>query len=232
METSYGNDNAELGRIADVFGDPTRRGIYAHLRRAAGPLSASEVAEAFGLHRTVARAHLERLAELDLAVVGTRRKAGGGRPAKTYAISRDRLEVILPPRRYERLAQLLLRLVDERLPRDDAMSGALAMGRLYGEEIAQRLNGGDVTRPLSPQAAVGWLDAAGYEVRLDESDPAVVAVDVHNCVYRELALDHPHIVCAFDRGTLCGMLGAQSLQHRQPKAIAMGDEYCRHEFRL
>ncbi len=180
----------------------------------------------------MARAHLERLAELDLATVGTRRKAGGGRPAKTYVITPDRLEVILPPRRYERLAQLLLRLVEDRLPRDEAMSGALAMGRLYGQDIARRLNGGDATQPLSPQAAVGWLDAAGYEVQLDESDPAVVAVDVHNCVYRELALDHPHTVCAFDRGTLCGMLGAESSQHRQPKAIAMGDSYCRHEFRL
>ena len=79
---------------------------------------------------------------------------------------------------------------------------------------------------------LAWLDAAGYDVSLDDSDPDVVAVDVHNCVYRELAHEYPHIVCYFDRGMLCGMLGVDQSRHRQPRALALGDEYCRHEFRL
>ena len=88
METAYDKDGRYLGKLADVFGDPTRRGIYRHLRDASEPLSASEVAEVFGVHRTVARAHLEKLAELGLVESGTRRRAGGGRPAKTYALTR------------------------------------------------------------------------------------------------------------------------------------------------
>ena len=59
-----------------------------------------------------------------------------------------------------------------------------------------------------------------------------MAIDVHNCVYRELAVDYPHIVCFFDRGLLCGMLGADQSQHHQAMAMALGDEHCRHEFRL
>ncbi len=232
MKTSYDKQGKDLGRLADVFGDPTRRGVYRHLREATTPLSASEVAEVFGLHRTVARAHLEKLAELGLVETGTRRRAGGGRPAKTYVITADRLEVILPPRRYERLARLLLNVIDENMSQDAIQAAALALGRAYGEEVSLRLNGGDVPQPLEPEAVLGWLDAAGYDVTLDDSDPAVVAVNVHNCVYRELAHEYPHIVCYFDRGMLCGMLGAVQSQHRQPRALALGDEYCRHEFRL
>jgi hypothetical protein len=55
VETSYDRDGLYLGRLADVFGDPTRRNIYRHLRGCEQPQSASEVAEVFGLHRTVAR---------------------------------------------------------------------------------------------------------------------------------------------------------------------------------
>jgi predicted ArsR family transcriptional regulator len=232
VRASYDKQGRDLGRLADVFGDPTRRGIYRHLRQAGAPLSASEVAAEFGLHRTVARAHLEKLAELGLVETGTRRRSGGGRPAKTYVITSDRLEVILPPRRYERLARLLLNVVHDNMSEDAIQASALSLGRAYGEELVRRLSGDDAAQPLSPEAVLGWLDAAGYDVTLDDSDTAVIAVNVHNCVYRELAREYPHIVCYFDRGMLCGMLGVDQPQHRQPRALALGDEYCRHEFRL
>ena len=76
METTYDKDGLYLGRLADVFGDPTRRGIYRHLRACETPQSASEVADVFGLHRTVARAHLEKLTEMDLVSTATRRRPG------------------------------------------------------------------------------------------------------------------------------------------------------------
>ena len=132
VETTYDKDGKYLGKLADVFGDPTRRGIYRHLREATEPLSATEVAEVFGLHRTVARAHLERLCELGLVESGTRRRAGGGRPAKTYVLTDERLEVMLPPRRYERLARLLLQLVKDTLEPDVAATAAAALGRVQG----------------------------------------------------------------------------------------------------
>ncbi len=232
MKAADGKNETDLGKLANVFGDPTRRGIYRHLRNTAGPLSASEVAEEFGLHRTVARAHLEKLVELDLVKCGTRRRPAGGRPAKTYALTSDRLEIMLPPRCYERLARLLLRMVDERLSPGIAEVAAFDFGRDYGEEVARRHTGDGEWRPLDPHAMLGWLDDAGYDVTLDDADPAVVAVEVRNCVYRELAQEYPRIVCLADCGMRCGMLGAERSQHCQTRALALGDDYCRHEFRL
>ena len=234
VETAYDKDGRFLGKLADVFGDPTRRGIYGHLRAASEPLSASEVAAVFGVHRTVARAHLEKLAALGLVESGTRRRAGGGRPAKTYMLTGERLEVMLPPRRYERLSRFLLRLIDSTVEPQVAGEAAFALGREFGAETAAEIAGDDV-QPLvrlSPRAVVTWMDEAGYNVTLDDGGKGVVAVEVHNCVYSELAEEYPDIVCPFDRGTVCGMLGVEPSAHTQTHSMSAGDDYCRHEFRL
>ena len=234
METSYDKDGLYLGRLADVFGDPTRRRIYRHLRGCEQPQSASEVAEVFGLHRTVARAHLERLTELDLVTTATRRRAGGGRPAKIYAVSDARLEIMLPPRRYERLARLLLRLVHETLEPEVATTTAAALGRACGEQTAEEFAGGDTRAPaaLSPRAVMDWMDLAGYGATLSSNGHGETVIEVHNCVYRELSEEYPDVVCAFDRGMLCGMLGVDASVHTQTRALSRGDAYCRHEFQL
>jgi predicted ArsR family transcriptional regulator len=234
VETSYDTSGSYLGRLADVFGDPTRRGIYRHLRGCEAPQSASEVAEVFGVHRTVARAHLEKLGELSLVVTSTRRRAGGGRPAKTYQVADERLEVMLPPRRYERLARLLLRLVDDTLEPEAAAAAAAVLGRDYGMQIAEELagDGGPTPATLSPHAALEWLDASGYGAKLTTGDDGETVIEIRNCVYKELSAEHPNVVCAFDRSTLCGMLGADSSVHVQTHALSSGDSFCRHEFRL
>jgi len=234
VETAYDKDGRFLGKLADVFGDPTRRGIYRHLRDVSEPLSASEVAAVFGVHRTVARAHLEKLAVLGLVESGTRRRAGGGRPAKTYVLTEKRLEVMLPPRRYERLSRFLLCLIDSTVEPQLAGEVAFALGREFGAETASDIVGADVQPPvkLAPRAVVAWMDEAGYNVGLDDGAKGVVVVEVHNCVYSELAEEYPDIVCPFDRGTLCGMLGVEPSAHTQTHSMSAGDAYCRHEFRL
>ena len=234
MKTSYDRDGQYLGRLADVFGDPTRRNIYRHLRGCEQPQSASEVAGVFGLHRTVARAHLERLTEMDLVTTATRRRAGGGRPAKIYAVSDARLEIMLPPRHYERLARLLLQLVHETLEPDVARTTAEALGRAYGEQMAEEFAGNDTRAPatLSPRAVMDWMDLAGYGATLSSNGDGETVIEVHNCVYRELSQESPDVVCSFDRSMLCGMLGADASVHTQTHALSRGDTYCRHEFRL
>ena len=188
METAYDSDGRYLGKLADVFGDPTRRGIYRHLRGVSEPQTATEVAGVFGLHRTVARAHLEKLAELDLVESGTRRRVGGGRPAKTYVLSDGRLEVMLPPRRYERLSRFLLRLIDRTVEPAVVSAAGFDLGCAFGAETAAEIAGDDVTPPgrPSPRAVAAWMDEAGYGVTLDDGAEGVVVLEVTNCVYREL----------------------------------------------
>lgn len=224
-------DVARLDRIGDVFGDGTRRGIYRHVLGVAEPCSASEVAAVFGLHRTVARAHLERMLEVGLLDVGLRRRPTGGRPAKVYSASHERVEVAVPARRYEALARLLLRLVSDTTPEPRAVQSAVDVGYAHGADLARSHAEGGSDR-LTPPEAVAWLSNAGYRVKLAACDAASATVDVTNCVYQELALEYPDVVCAFDRGMICGMLGAPVKGHEQLSSLVAGDDFCRHRMRL
>jgi len=225
---------ARLDRLGDVFGDGTRRGMYRHVLDADQPLSAAEVAAAFGLHRTVARAHLERMVEVGLVQVGLRRRPAGGRPAKVYSPGDERIEVLIPARRYEPLARLLLRLVAETTPEPRAVEAAVEAGREYGVEVTRALVGetGGAAPRLKPVEATTWLSEAGYRTRLSDGGNGIVTLDVTNCVYKELALEYPDVVCAFDRGMFCGMLGASPEGHVQTHSLVAGDDFCRHQFRL
>ena len=217
--------------MGDVFGDGTRRGIYRHVLAAEAPLSAAEVAAVFGLHRTVARAHLERMVEVGLLQVGLRRRPTGGRPAKVYSASNERVEIAVPARRYEALARLLLRLVADTTPEPRAVKAAVDVGYEHGIDLARSYSGAKTDR-LTPHEAVSWLAKAGYRVKLGDCDGTSATVDVTNCVYQELALEYPDIVCAFDRGMFCGMLGASLEGHEQPMSLLAGDDFCRHRFKL
>jgi predicted ArsR family transcriptional regulator len=224
----------QLEDLADAFASSKRHDIYRHLSTCSGALSAGEVAERFVLTRTAARAHLEKLSDLGLVEVITMRRHQCGRPAKGYAVSDTRVELVLPSRRYEFLAQQLLALLGETLEPGVAASQAAVMGLALGEQTAMEIAGDGMEAPvkLSVPFLVEWMDASGYEVRVLGSDPTAAVIEVRNCVYRELALEHPELVCSFDRGMLCGMLGVSLAAHTQTLAMSAGDPCCRHEFRL
>lgn len=234
VDTAYDKDGIYLGKVADVFGEPTRRAIYRHLRGSQVPRSATEVAGVFGVHRTVARAHLERLTDLGLVETGTRRRAGGGRPAKTYAITPERLEFMVPPRRYERLARLLLRTLGAAADTEAAREAAVKLGYSFGEETAVALAGevSGLSPKTTPIDVIAWMDAAGYDATLGGNGDGTAVIEVRNCVYRELADEYPDVVCGLDKGMLCGMLGVCLGAHTQTHSLSAGDDLCRHEFKL
>jgi predicted ArsR family transcriptional regulator len=224
----------QLEHLAVAFGSSKRHDIYRHLSTCSGALSAGEVAERFVLTRTAARAHLEKLSDLGLVEVTTMRRPQCGRPAKGYAVTGARVELVLPSRRYECLAQHLLALLGETAEPEVATRQAAVLGLALGEQTATEIAGDGVEAPvkLSVRFLVDWMEASGYEVKVLGSDPTAAVIEVRNCVYRELALEHPELVCTFDRGMLCGMLGVALTAHTQTLAMSAGDPCCRHEFKL
>jgi predicted ArsR family transcriptional regulator len=225
------NDRSSRGldKVGDALGDPTRRAILQYVLDVETPVTAGAVGDVFGVHRTVARTHLEKLVETGLLKTGTRRPdTGYGRPAKTYAASGERLEVMLPPRRYESLARLLLHILDSLMPTPMAVHHAQAAGYEYGVSVRRELHGGEHGR-LAPEAACAWLKQEGYAARCERvPDGDVFTFD--NCVYRELAVEHPEIACAFSRGMLSGLVGAAPDDLTQTHDM-VADGYCRHEIK-
>jgi predicted ArsR family transcriptional regulator len=228
QEVSVRNDGSKrsLETLGDVFGDPTRSSMLKYVLDAEEPLSAAEVGQVFGVHRTVARGHLEKLVATGLLKTGKRTPVTGyGRPAKTYMPSGERLEVMLPPRRYESLARLLFHILDSLLPTDMAVHHAQSAGYEYGVSVRQDLQGTREGR-LTPEAACAWLAQEGYAAHCEKGPDGAVFI-FENCVYREIAAEHPEIACAFSRGMLCGLVGAAAEDLTQTNDM-VSDGFCRH----
>lgn len=229
-----------LARLGEAFGEPTRVRVYGLLASTRAPCSAGELAQALGLHRTVVRAHLERMVELGFLVSGVRHTGLGGRPAKIYAVAADSA---VPERRDRWVADAALGLVgamaeDSHVSAHDLIAALEAAGEAQGIALRQTLTvtveadgkrqvRGNQQAMLAAgrHAALGWLAAAGYQP--EPGSGGIADVTLNACAFAELHARHGRLVCAFDRGLLCGLFGVAAEEARlRPRE---GGEACRLE---
>ncbi|MGH3969715.1 MAG: helix-turn-helix domain-containing protein, partial [Mycobacterium sp.] len=134
----------QLAALA-ALAEPLRRRLYLHVAAEANPVSRDAAAAAFGVSRSVAAFHLDKLAEVGLVEVEYRRPPGrggpgAGRPAKLYRRADREVAFSVPERRYHvaasLLAQALLDASEQSVPAADALRGvAHDFGRAIGAEF-------------------------------------------------------------------------------------------------
>jgi predicted ArsR family transcriptional regulator len=199
-----------LGDLASTLGDPTRRGIYITVRESTEPLTASQIAALFDIHPNVARHHLDRLADDGYLTITRRRPEGkggpgAGRPAKCYSASDKEIALHVPGRRFDLLAELLVRVV-ERLAPDDAAATAESVGREYARELAAEIGLPDQAGyDLAVRAVAQALTGVGFEVAPDLDNRRLLT---SHCPFGSTATDHPEVVCSLDRGLVAGLMEA------------------------
>lgn len=194
----------ELDRLADSLGDPTRRAIFLLVRESPHSLTASDVAETIGIHRTVARGHLERLVEAGLLSSSHVHRPEGGRPPKVYTRSERRLNVQLPARQYELLADLLLETLEKF--GDAAELMARDVGYAFGEQLAATTAGDSLEERLQPLYRAG----AALEATKDGEK---VHMRLSDCLFREISGRRPRLVCALDRALMEGLLSTADTRY-------------------
>ncbi|HQY13558.1 MAG: helix-turn-helix domain-containing protein [Ilumatobacteraceae bacterium] len=224
-----------VSAITDAFGDPTRRGIYLFAREEAAGVTATQVAEKFGVHPNVARHHLDKLAAGGYLEVAVERAegAGAGRPSKHYRVSADAkvdLTGDVPVHSDDLVLSLLGRAL-ALLPHDKAEAMAEEVGQEYGLAMAQGLTGADLAvgqRSLrsAMQAVADALTAHGFAAHADQRNNQLRIVNNH-CPFGDVAIEHP-VICAVDRGMVKGMLtalyGATDVATMQ--SLPQGDTFC------
>jgi len=221
--------NQQVGDLAASLGDATRRGIYISVREAPEPVTANEIAELFAIHPNVARHHLDRLVDNGYLQVTHRRRSGrhgpgAGRPAKHYEVTAKEVSVQFPRRRYDLLAELLVRVV-ERLAPDDAAGVAEEVGRDYGRELAAEIGlPADAGFDTAVQAVARAMMGVGFDTEADADERVLVTT---YCPFGQTAIDHPAVVCRLDQGIVRGLLEAA---HQTSVAIvtphSASDEDC------
>ena len=226
---------ATVSAITNAFGDPTRRGIYLFARDHSEGVTASQVAEQFGLHPNVARHHLDRLAAGGYLEVAVERAegAGAGRPSKRYrSVANVSIDV---PVRSDDLVLSLLGKALALLPSDQAEAMAEQVGQEYGQAMAAGLSGPDVAagqRSLrsAMQAVADALTAHGFAAHADQRNNQLRIVNNH-CPFGDVAIEHP-VICAVDRGMVKGMLGALcgDIDVSTEASLPRGDTFCATTF--
>jgi predicted ArsR family transcriptional regulator len=228
---------ATVSAITNAFGDPTRRSIYLFARDHEQGVTASQVADRFGVHPNVARHHLDKLAAGGYLEVATdrpktsTRASGAGRPSKRYRTVGEHAELEFPVRSDDLVLTLLGRAL-ALLPTEQAEAMAEEVGREYGEVMAAGLTGTDLAtgqRSLRTalHAVADALTAHGFAAHTDHRNDQLRIVNNH-CPFGDVAIEHP-VICAVDRGMVKGMLAALYDGEAIPSleaSLPQGDTFC------
>lgn len=195
-----------MDRVSAVsaLDEPIRRALFDHVRRSGSPVSRDEAAAAFGVARSTAAFHLDRLVDEGLLAVEFKRLTGrsgpgAGRPSKLYTRAAGEIAVMVPERRYEFAAALLVSAVEESTRTGEPVGDALRrVVRDTGREL------GSAAGSLEKV-----LDEHGFEPRA-EGDSIVLA----NCPFHRLAQQHAETVCNLNLELLRGVAaGASDREH-------------------
>lgn len=205
----------DIERVA-LLREPVRRRLYFAVRGSRTPVSREEAAVAAGVSRSLAAFHLDRLADAGLLDVEYRRLSGrrgrgAGRPAKLYRAGRDRLEVSLPPTRYQLAGELMIRALREAGPSRSPVGSVRQSSEGYGREMAEELGRG--IRRRAPLSRMGEaLERLGFEPEDDGE-----RVLLRNCPFHELVQRDRELVCgmngAFLRGLADGLTAGRATVH-------------------
>jgi predicted ArsR family transcriptional regulator len=181
----------------------TRADVLDMLRAADGPLGVREVAQRAGLHQNTARFHLEALVEAGLAVRETEDRETPGRPRIGYRALADSPA---GRRRYRLLAQMLTSLIAGTMA--EPGRAAEEAGREWGAYLTEQPP--PYEKP-SAQAAIGKLTAItedlGFAPRAEAGDgDGQFRLLLRQCPFREVAKDHPDVICSLHLGLMRGAL--------------------------
>jgi predicted ArsR family transcriptional regulator len=201
----------EVDRTISALQDPTRRRILLDFYVHQPEWTSAEVAEAVGVHRTVAHGHLERLVALGY-LVSSQRKGTAGKPAKLYRLAGRQIDLSYPVRRFARLSALLAAGLQGAA---DGIDVAREAGRRYGASLVSGAVG-------SPASVLDQLAPLGAEYTLVGNDEVLA----RNCIFRQACEVAPNVVCELHAGILEGAFQGTGLELRTEAFRSYAEKGC------
>lgn len=205
------------------------------------PKSIEELSSEIDLAPMTVRHHLEVLMKVGLAEEdSTRVTHGVGRPLVRYKATNKPISITFPKRNYLFLSDFLIRGLIERLGEEKTRDLFLELGRRSGTEMVREAAQKGGVANWTPEAVVQHLinnifEEFGVEPELVGVSGSEVNFLEHNCLFRELAVKYPQVVCdGLDDGLHQGIdsaLGPKA-RTRKLKCIGHGDAVCQYAISL
>ena len=187
-----------------TLGDPLRRDLYRCVTSSDGGVGRDEAAARVGVSRALAAYHLDKLVEAGLLDTRFERRTGrrgpgAGRTAKLYQRPAGAVQVALPARDYDVIAEILARAIEA----DSSGQARTALdhaARTMGAELASDAAGAR-SRPQDADAVRSVLSDRGYEPYDDDG-----VIRFRNCPFDQLAQAHRDLVCRANLSFVEGLL--------------------------
>ena len=188
---------------------PELREIVLFARAHARPVTADDVASHLGVHRSVARSRLDRLAAAGLLETSFERRTGrsgpgAGRPAKVYSVPPETSALEFPQRHYEQLVGHLV----SALPPEEREQALARVGGDFAQDLAGSANLGrarDVRG--AAERACEALGRLGFQAVVTDASEERVTITTATCPLRPLVVAGP-AAAAIDRGLWTGLVSA------------------------
>jgi len=188
---------------------PELRDVVLFARAHACAVSADDVAHHFGIHRTVARGRLDRLAAAGLLTVGFERRSGrtgpgAGRPTKLYSVPPETVAIEFPERHYDRLVSRLIAA----LPAAEREEALRVVGEEFARDLAENAGLGRARdiRTAAERACTA-LGKLGFQTAVTDATEDQVTITTPTCPLRPLVLANPE-AASIDRGLWVGLVNA------------------------
>jgi predicted ArsR family transcriptional regulator len=200
------------------------------------PLSVDEIAKLVNLQPITVRHHLHSLEDAGFVESYEEKKGSVGRPKVYYKIAKEPTVVGYPKRRYLTLSNFMIRTLQLLIGSKRASKLLRRVGKNMGESVIKEIESKHDVKEWSPEAFKeffinGYLEEAGAEPEIVKDDENQVVFRVHNCLFLELAVKMPEMMCdvlheSFHEG-VTKALGKQAKINRST-CMAKGDPYCEH----
>ena len=205
-----------------VLAEPQRARIYAHLTATREPRTQQEISQALGIGRTLVTFHLDKLQRTGL-VHPVRSHAvpdGPGRPPQRYAASDQELIATMPPRRYQLLAEILLRAAGEQVRGEPLRAAATRVARRQGVELA-RTEDQAAEHQSRARSLLHLLTRLGYEPHQDGD-----AIVLTNCPFQRLRAADTELVCSINAALGTGYLEGLSMSDEMSARLRPCPDNC------
>ena len=182
---------------AKALADPSRFRLFQFVASSSGPVGVADMTELLGFNHNAIRQHVAILVQAGLIDESDEKRSTRGRPRKQYELRSDALSAFSSVSgSYERLAQMLLELVDSL---ESPYEVGFRAGRAEASEVPVALD-----RDVAVELLVRNLSRSGFEPSLGKKG----VIKLHNCPFADVATKDPGVVCELHRGLINGFLSA------------------------
>jgi predicted ArsR family transcriptional regulator len=208
-DVDAGGPSAPAIRAVAVLDDELRRGMYLYCREAGRPVTRDEAAAQVGISRKLAAFHLDKLVDAGLLqahynpVDGIRRV---GRRPKVYEPTNDSVQVTIPERRHDLLADLLLDAVLAEQDGETAIASALRTAQRRGSELGAREREAARLGRLGAERALTLLKTILARHGFEPARGSATDLRLRNCPFHPFAAKAPALVCGINHAFLSGLL--------------------------